>query len=152
MRVLKKGRHMLKKITANIIVDSVNEILIFYEEVLGFRLVMAVHECSQQVVTTRDAATPLGFAIIRRDDVELMLQSRKSLAKELPSLAGSHVGTSFTLYIQVNDIEALYKGIKDSVAIIEDLHTTFYGAREFCIRDRGGHVLTFASSQQESVA
>ena len=143
---------MLKKITANIIVDSVNEILDFYEEVLGFSLVMAVHEGSQQVVTAREAATPLGFAIIRRDDVELMLQSRKSLAKELPSLAGAPVGTSFTLYIHVDDIEALYKGIKDKAAIIEDLRTTFYGAREFCIRDSGGHVLTFATSQQEIVA
>ena len=137
---------MLKKITVNIIVHNVNETLDFYEEVLGFRLVMAVHEDSQQTVTVRDAATPLGFAIIRRDDVELMLQSRKSLAKELPSLDAPPVGTSFTLYIQVDDTEALYKSIKSKAAIIEDLHTTFYGAREFCIRDSGGQVLTFASS------
>jgi uncharacterized glyoxalase superfamily protein PhnB len=138
---------MFKKITANIIVSNVNEILDFYEKILGFSLVMAVPEGSQQVVTVRDAAIPLGFVIIRRDDVELMLQSRESLVKELPSLAASPVGTSFTLYIQADDIEALYKGIKGKAAIIEDLHTTFYGAREFCIRDCGGHVLTFASSQ-----
>jgi uncharacterized glyoxalase superfamily protein PhnB len=138
---------MLKKITANIIVSNVNEILDFYEKILGFSLVMAVPEGSQQVVTVRDAATPLGFVIIRRDDVELMLQSRKSLAKELPSLAAPPVGTPFTLYIQVDGIEALYKSIKDNAAIIEDLHTTFYGTREFCIRDSGGHVLTFASNQ-----
>jgi uncharacterized glyoxalase superfamily protein PhnB len=138
---------MYKKLTANIIVSNVNEILDFYEKILGFSLVMAVPEGSQQVITVRDTTTPLGFAIIRRDDVELMIQSRKSLAKELPSLAGSPVGTSFSLYIQVDDIESLYRGIKDSAAIIEDLHTTFYGAREFCIRDSGGHVLTFASSQ-----
>ena len=138
---------MYKKITANIIVSNVNESLDFYEKILGFSLVMAVPEDSQQVVTVRDTTTPLGFAIIRRDDVELMLQSRKSLAKELPSLAASPVETSFTLYIQVEEIEELYKDIKDKAAIIEDLHTTFYGAREFCIRDSGGHVLTFASSQ-----
>ena len=143
---------MLKKITANIIVSNVNEILDFYEKILGFSLVMALPEGSQQVITVRDTITPLGFAIIRRDEVELMLQSRKSLDKELPSLAGSPIGTSFTLYIQVDNIEALYKGIKDKAAVIEDLHTTFYGAREFCIRDSGGHVLTFASSQQEIVA
>jgi uncharacterized glyoxalase superfamily protein PhnB len=138
---------MFKKITANIIVSNVNEILDFYAKILGFSLVMAVPEGSQQVVTVRDAATLLGFAIIRRDDVELMLQSRNSLAKELPPIAASPVGTSFTLYIQVDDIEALYKGIKDKAAVIEDVHTTFYGAREFCIRDSGGQVLTFASSQ-----
>jgi lactoylglutathione lyase len=138
---------MYKKITANIIVSNVNENLDFYEKILGFSLVMALPEGSQQVITVRDTITPLGFAIIRRDEVELMLQSRKSLDKELPSLAGSPIGTSFTLYIQVDDIEALYRGIKDNAAIIEDLHTTFYGAREFFIRDSGGHVLTFASSQ-----
>ncbi len=138
---------MYKKITANIIVSNVNEILDFYEKILGFSLQMGVPEGSKKVVTAHDAATPLGFAIIRRDDVELMLQSRESLAKELPSLAASSIGTSFTLYIQVDDIEALYKGIKDKTEIIEDLHTTFYGAQEFCIRDSGGHVLTFANSQ-----
>ncbi|MBN1567142.1 MAG: VOC family protein [Acidobacteria bacterium] len=138
---------MYKKLTANIIVSNVNGILDFYEKILGFSLVMAVPEGSQQVVTVRDKTTLLGFAIIRRDDVELMLQSRKSLANELPSFAGSPVGTSFTLYIQTDDIEALYKGIKDKSAIIEDLHTTFYGAREFCIRDSGSNVLTFAGSQ-----
>jgi uncharacterized glyoxalase superfamily protein PhnB len=148
MSILKKGRPMYKKITANLIVSNVNDILDFYEKILGFSLVMAVPDGSQQVVTVCDAAAaPLGFAIIRRDDVKLMLQSRKSLAKELPSLAASPVGTPFTLYIQVDDIEALYKCIKDKAAIIEDLHTTFYGAREFCIRDSGGHVLAFASSQ-----
>ncbi len=73
-----------------------------------------------------------------------MFQSHKSLANEQPSHAGSPVGTSFTLYIQADDIEALYRGIKDKAAIIEDLRTTFYGAREFCIRDIGGNVLTFA--------
>jgi uncharacterized glyoxalase superfamily protein PhnB len=144
MSILKKGRPVYKKITANIIVSSANETLDFYEEVLGFILVMAVPEGSQQIITARDAATPPGIAIIRRDDVELMLQSRKSLAKELPSLATSSVGTSFTLYIQVDDLDALYKDIKDKAAIIEDLHATFYGAREFCIRDVDGRILTFA--------
>jgi uncharacterized glyoxalase superfamily protein PhnB len=147
MSIQKKGRPMYKKITTNIIVNNVNEDLDFYEKILGFSLVMAVPEGSQQVVTVRDAATPLGFAIIRQEDVELMLQSRKSLAQELPSHAATPVGTSFTLYIQVDDIEALYKDIKDKAAIIEDLHTTFYGAREFCIRDSSGNVLAFASNQ-----
>ena len=138
---------MYQKITANIIVSSVNETLDFYEEVLGFSLVMTVPEGSQQIVTARDAATPLGFVIIRRDDVELMLQSHKSLAKDMPSLTAPSVGTSFTLYIQVDDIEALYKGIKDKAAIVDKLHTTFCGAKEFCIRDNDGRILTFASSQ-----
>jgi lactoylglutathione lyase len=136
-----------KKITANLIVAGVDEALDFYEQVLGFGLVMAVPEGSEQMVTARDADTPLGFAIIKRDDMELMLQSRKSLVKEPPSLAAAPAGTSFTLYIQVDDLEAFYEGVKGKVTIVNDLHTTFYGAKEFCIRDGDGHVLTFAGGQ-----
>ena len=138
---------MYQKVTANIIVRSVNETLDFYEKVLGFNLIMAVPEGSQQIVTARDTTAPLGFAIIKRDKVELMLQSFSSLAKELPSPSTSLIGMSFTLYIQVDDIQALCKGIKDKVTVVEDLHTTFYGAQEFCIQDSDGRILTFACSE-----
>ncbi len=135
---------MYHKITTNIMVGSVNETLDFYEQILGFKLVMAVPENSQEIVTTRSANTPLGFAIIQRDDVELMLQSRASLSRELPEPARRPVGGAFTLYIQVADVEELYESIRNKVTIVKDLHTTFYGAREFYIRDSNGCILTFA--------
>lgn len=78
---------MYTKITTNLMVGSVNETLDFYEGVLGFSLVLGVPEGSRQMVTTRQSDAPLGFAIIRRDDAELMLQSRKSLSEEFPACA-----------------------------------------------------------------
>ena len=136
---------MFNKITTNLMVGDVNEALAFYEGVLGFRLVMGVPEGSQQIVTTRDDDTPLGFAILQRDEVELMLQSQKSLAAELPEFRKRSVGGAITLYIQVANAKELYEQIKDRVTILKDLHTTFYGAEEFYIRDANGYVLTFAS-------
>jgi len=135
---------MYNKVTTNIMVGSVNEALNFYERILGFKLVMAVPENSREIVTTRSANTPLGFAIIQRDDVELMLQSRASLSRELPELAGRPVGGAFTLYIQVANVAELYESIRNKVTMVKDLHTTFYGVREFYIRDGNGCVLTFA--------
>ena len=137
---------MYQKITTNIMVGSVNETLDFYEQVLGFGLVMGVPENSEQIVTARDADTRLDFAILRRDDAELMIQSRKSLARELPVLGGQAAGVPFTLYVQVADAGELFNSIWGEVTVVKDLHTTFYGAREFWIRDRDGHVLTFASN------
>lgn len=143
---------MYSKITTNLMVGSVNETLDFYEGVLGFSLVLGVPEGSRQIVTTREGDEPLGFAIIRRDDVELMLQSRKSLSEELPAFAEQSIGGSITLYIQVADAGKLYEDIGDKVTIIKDLHTTFYGTEQFYIRDGNGYVLTFASQQKEPTA
>jgi len=136
---------MFSKITTNLMVGNVNEALDFYEQVLGFRLVLGVPEGTQQIVTTRDGGTPLGFAILKRDEVELMLQSQQSLAAELAEFKKRPVGGALTLYLQVANARELYERIKDRVTIVKDLHTTFYGAAEFYIRDRNGYVLTFAS-------
>ncbi len=136
---------MFSKITANLMVGNVNETLDFYERVLGFSLVMGVPEDSRQIVTARAGDTPLGFAIIKRDEVELMLQSQKSLAGELPEFRKRSVGGAMTLYVQVANARELYEQIKGQVTVLKDLHTTFYGAEEFYIRDSNGFVLTFAS-------
>lgn len=143
---------MFSKITTNLMVGSVNEALAFYEGVLGFSLVLGVPEGSRQIVTTREDDTPLGFAVIRRDDVELMLQSQKSLSGELAPFAGQSIGGSVTIYIQVTDAGELYENIRDAVTIIKDLHATFYGMEEFYIRDCNGYVLTFASQRKEPAA
>ncbi|MBN1508981.1 MAG: VOC family protein [Sedimentisphaerales bacterium] len=141
---------MLSKITTNLVVPNVNSALDFYERILGFGLVMAVPAGSQEIVTAHVDDTPLAFAIIKRDDVELMLQSRESLLQELPALKrqpGS--GVSITLYIRVADVRELHETIRRNVTILKDLHTTFYGTEEFCILDSNGYVLTFAGNPKE---
>ncbi len=135
---------MYSKITTNITVANVNETLDFYEGVLGFRLVMAVPENSREIVAARSPDTPLGFAIVQHDGVELMFQSQSSLSRELPEFSGRPAGGSFTLYIQVADVKELYESLKDRVTMVKELHATFYGAQEFYIRDCNGCILTFA--------
>jgi len=123
----------LKKITANLMVESVDDTIAFYKNVLGF-----------EVITTVPDAGPFDWAWMKRGDVELMFQSRPSLSGDIPAFTGKEVGGTFGLYINVEGIQSLYDTIKDKVTIVKDMHTTFYGAREFHIQDNSGYLLSFA--------
>ena len=143
---------MLSKITTNLVVPNVHSALDFYERILGFSLVMAVPAGSQEIVTAHAGDTPLAFAIIKRDDAELMLQSRDSLLQELPALKRQPGAGSITLYIRVADARELYEAIRRKATILKDLHTTLYGTEEFYALDSNGYVLTFAGSPKEPKA
>ena len=73
-----------------------------------------------------------------------MFQSRQSLSEEIPNLKEAKIGGSFTMYIDVEGIAKLYTDVKDKAEIVQDMHTTFYGSKEFAIRDINGYVLAFS--------
>ena len=126
---------MLKKLTPNLMVESVAETLAFYRERLGF-----------EVVTTLPEQEPFDFAIVKRDGVELMFQSRPSLSDNVPALSGSPIGASQTFYIEVTGIRDLYESLREKVEIVVDFHTTFYGTQEFYFRDLNGYILSFSET------
>ena len=128
---------MLKKLTPNLMVEDVSRTIAFYEDILGFEAVMTLPETA-----------PFDFAIVQRDGVELMFQSRQSLSESVPALAGSAIGASQTFYIEVTGITDLYKQLQDKVEIVVDLHTTFYGTREVYFRDINGYILSFSEAKQ----
>jgi len=47
------------------------------------------------------------------------------------------------LYIYTDNVEDLYQSLKDRVEVFEGLHDTFYGMREFIIRDINRFWVTF---------
>lgn len=50
------------------------------------------------------------------------------------------------LYVETDDVEAVYRDVKGRVAIHEDLHDTFYRMREFIVRDLNGFWVTFGQA------
>jgi uncharacterized glyoxalase superfamily protein PhnB len=134
---LGRQRIMLKKLTPNLMVEDVRRTMDFYQAVLGF-----------EVLSTVEDAGEVGFAIMQRDGVEIMFQSRKSLSENVPALTGSSIGASQTFYIEVTDIATLYQQIKDKVTIVVDMHDTFYGTKEFYFRDINGYILSFSEAAQ----
>jgi len=128
---------MLKKLTPNLMVEDVGQTLTFYQDVLGFEVVMTLPETA-----------PFDFAIAQRDGIELMFQSRQSLSENVPALEGSVIGASQTFYIEVTGITDLYQQLRDRVEIVVDLHTTFYGTQEMYFRDINGYILSFSEAIQ----
>jgi uncharacterized glyoxalase superfamily protein PhnB len=126
---------MLKKLTPNLMVEDVARTLDFYRELLGF-----------EVVTTLPDQQPFDFAIVQRDGVELMFQSRPSLSENVPALSGVPIGASQTFYIEVEGVSDLYQALQDKVEIVVDFHTTFYGTQEFYFRDINGYILSFSEA------
>ena len=125
----------LKKLGPNLMIEDVNRTTEFYKEVLGFELGQTVPETGQFV-----------WASMKSGAVEIMFQSRSSLPEEIPALEDREIAGSLTFHIQMDGVEGLYARVRDSVTILLDLHTTFYGMKEFSMLDCNVYILAFAES------
>ena len=122
-------------------VADVNATINYYKNNLDFQIVMGVSE--QKEVKMGDTATEtiLTWAMIKKDDVEIMLQRKDSMIEELSEFKGLKIGGTFTMYISMQDVKTFYGKIKDKVEIIKNIHKTFYGADEFVIKDLNGYII-----------
>jgi uncharacterized glyoxalase superfamily protein PhnB len=125
----------MKGLTPVLVVESIEECLTFWVEQIGFEVMMKVPEGDK-----------LGFVSLSRDGIELMLQSRASVAKDVPALAEEKFHTM--LFIEVADLKPIQKAI-EGMDLVFDARKTFYGSTEICLREPGGNVVTFAEFAQE---
>lgn len=117
-------------------VRDVRSSIDFYRDVLGFELNAWVeNEANPDIYD---------FAMISFDGLVLMLQDAVSLQGEHPDMKGICIGQSLTLFFKVLDVTELYKTLKRKTTIYKEPYDTFYGTREFCVRDPNGYILTFA--------
>lgn len=116
-----------KKLTPNLIVDSIEECLEFWVGRLGF----------DKVTEVPDGAR-LGFVILQHGAVELMLQSRASLKKDIEPLAQAAHQT--TVYCEVAALAPLRKALEGYPEVVPE-RTTFYGTREIIVKDPAGNVV-----------
>jgi lactoylglutathione lyase len=122
-----------KKQTPNLMVEDVNRTIEFYKDMLGFNVITMVPETGQLV-----------WAMLGREDVTMMFQARESLGEEISALRDKAIGGSLTLYTDIQGIDELYASLQGRVKIVQEMHTTFYNAREFAIEDCNGYVIAFA--------
>jgi uncharacterized glyoxalase superfamily protein PhnB len=86
--------------------------------------------------TYDDGGEGLSFAILSFGSSEVMFSSGGQ-----PSNQNRR---EVDLYVYVDNVDDLYRSLKDRVEIVKGLHNTFYGMREFIIRDVNRFWLTFA--------
>jgi len=121
---------LTKKLTPVLYVDAIEPCLDFWTR-LGFEKTAEVPEGDK-----------LGFVILKKDDVEVMYQTRASVANDIPALKDSPVKGSF-LFIEVDDINAIDALLAGKDYVIPR-RTTFYGADEVIVREPAGNVIAFA--------
>jgi len=127
----------LNSLTPNLMVNDVEETVEYYTDILGFTLLMTVPETGK-----------LDWAMVKRNDVVIMFQTKKSLSSELPRMAGEKPGGGLTFYIKVDRITEIHEELHNNdVEIISDLESTFYNTIEFSVVDVNGYVLTFSEEQ-----
>jgi hypothetical protein len=121
---------IMKKITPVLMVDAIEPCLAFWER-LGFENVAQVPH-----------GDGLGFVILAKNEVEIMYQSRASVAEDVPGLAAAPMGGTM-LFIEVTELDAVIALLGDA-PVTFPRRTTFYGMNEIGVREPGGNMVTFA--------
>ena len=127
-----KNNIHFESLSPNLIVADVNRSVEYYKENLGFSLIASVPENGN-----------FNWAMVIRDGVTVMFQSLKSLQEDLPELKANAKGGLSIFYIKVKGLDDLFGSVRKSDIAVA-MRTTFYGAREFAIKDPDGYFLMFA--------
>ena len=133
----------MKRLTPNLAVKDVAKSVMFYTEVLGFQLKMCVDD-KKRPAEMIEADKRYIWANVMHGSVGMMFQKQQSFEDDL-KVSVEEVGASVSFYIEVEDAEALYEKLKEKAPIHKALETTFYGAKEFYIKDHDGYILGFSS-------
>lgn len=111
-------------------VSDVGKTLRWYQELLGFK----PYPFPEQ--------EPYVFAILARDNMEIMLQRIPNYQK--PDVYSTRPGGVWDAYIRMKGVKAFYNLIKDRVEILMTLRKQPYGDWEFEVKDVNGYVLVFS--------
>ncbi|MBV6522360.1 MAG: hypothetical protein MNPFHGCM_02508 [Gemmatimonadaceae bacterium] len=122
----------MKKLTPVLVMPTCEPSLDFWEKRLGFtRTVEVPHEGT------------IGFAILTRDDVEVMVQSEASVRADFGDASRPLPGTAAALFVEVENLDGIEQAL-EGYPIAMPRRTTFYGMHEIGVREPGGHFVTFA--------
>lgn len=126
-------------------VPDVRAAVRYYCEILGFQFSIGVTADHQDITAEYEKRTDLIYAMVSFGDVTVMFQEIESLKEDVPALAARRdIGGSLTLYIETENVEALFQSVRDRARIVQEPAIAFYGMREFYLTDLNGYVLGFA--------
>lgn len=118
-----EGRMSIKRVTPMIHVPNVRQAAEWYASI-GFI-----------VSGTNEDDGDMNWARVTLGDSDVMFNEGGQ-----PSTADRR---EVNLYIDTEHIDDVYERLKDRVEVREGLHVTFYGMKEFIIRDLNGFWITF---------
>jgi len=122
----------IKRITPILFAEEIESCIQFWTQRMGFTKTVEVPEGDR-----------LGFALLEKDGLELMYQSYASVEKDNPATAEAVKKGPAFLYIDVDDLERALAAVGNA-EIVMPVRSTFYGSKEFGIKDPVGHYIIFA--------
>jgi uncharacterized glyoxalase superfamily protein PhnB len=93
------------------------------------------------VVSTNEDDGKIDWALLSFGDGRIMFNAGGNLTP--------NKRREVDLYVNTEHVADLYEKLKDQVDIQEGIQDTFYGMREFIVRDINGFWVTFGESIQE---
>ena len=111
----------MTKVAPTLVVEKIEPTLEFFIESLGFKKEMDV-----------PGEHGLIFAMVVHGAIEIHMQTKESVTKDIPYLKECSIPSSSFLYIDVEDVKSLYDQLKNS-DIVVPLQKTFYGATHFFV-------------------
>jgi uncharacterized glyoxalase superfamily protein PhnB len=120
-----------RKLTPILYVEAIEPVLGFWTDRLGFTLTTEVPEGDR-----------LGFVILARDGIELMMQTRASVAADLPAVGETPMRGTI-LFLEVADLDAIEKALAGIEQVVPR-RRTFYGSEEIWVREPAGNLVGFA--------
>lgn len=123
---------MAEKIVPMIHVPDVRATAAWYESI-GFTVAAINEDCGE-----------MNWALLKLGAGEVMLN--------IDGRPSNEWRREVDLYVHCDDVEALHERLKDRVEIVEGLHDTFYGMREFIIRDCNRFWITFGQQAPDQGA
>ncbi len=126
-----------------LIVERVEPTRDFFRDRLGFTQTAVIADGDE-----------LGFAMLEKDGVTVMVQSHASVIEDVGHDAARAVNETISgrgavgLFVVVSDVDLIVPAVADADVIVP-LRKTFYGMHEIVVREPGGHAVTFASRLPE---
>jgi len=120
----------IAKITPILVVDRIEPSLPFWVKQLGYEKIAEVPHGQH-----------LGFVLLQRGGSEVMMQTKESIAADLPTVAARL--PSVVLYADVDSLDDALAAAKGA-EVLQPPRTTFYGMREACVLDPAGQIVVFA--------
>ena len=122
----------MKKLSPVLIVEAIEPCLPFWIDRLGFQMLADVKDGDRYA-----------FVLLAKDEVQVMLQTLKSVSGDMPQLTARDREGSTCLYIDVDDLDDVERAM-NGVAMVVPRRTTFYGAIEIGVREPAGNLVVFA--------
>ncbi len=139
----------VNKLSPNFSVKNVYDTVKYYKENFGFSLVVAVPSEGEGYHQSLEEKVEYVYAIVKKDDVEFIFEQKNSFKEDIEFVNNDIVYASVSFYMNVSGIDEFYKQVKAKNIELTELKKTWYGMKEFYVKDLNGYILAFAEDIRE---